>query len=50
MDTQAMLQELINSVNYPQEKAPEVKAEKQLTQEEIDAIKAEEFRVAKEGE
>lgn len=36
MDTQAMLQELINSVNYPQEKAPEVKAEKQLTQEEID--------------
>jgi len=36
MDTQAMLEELINSVNYPQEKAPEVKAEKQLTQEEID--------------
>ena len=28
MDTQAMLEELINSVNYPQEKAPEVKAEK----------------------
>ena len=36
MDTQAMLEELINSVNYPQGKAPEVKAEKQLTQEEID--------------
>jgi len=36
MDTQAMLEELINSVNYPQEKAPVVKAEKQLTQEEID--------------
>ena len=28
MDTQAMLEELINSVNYPQEKAPEVAAEK----------------------
>jgi len=37
LDTQAMLEELINSVNYPQEKAPEVVAEKPV---EAPAVKA----------
>lgn len=37
MDTQAMLEELINSVNYPQEKAPEVVAEKPVEAPPIEA-------------
>jgi GNAT superfamily N-acetyltransferase len=41
MDTQAMLQELINSVNYPQEKAPEVVAEKPVEAPPIEAPKEE---------
>jgi GNAT superfamily N-acetyltransferase len=37
MDTQAMLEELINSVNYPQEKAPEVVAEKPVEAPPVEA-------------
>jgi GNAT superfamily N-acetyltransferase len=35
-DTQAMLQELINSVNYPAGKAPEVKAEKPAEEAKVE--------------
>lgn len=41
MDTQAMLEELINSVNYPQEKAPEVVAEKPVETPPVKAPKEE---------